>query len=71
MNRPDDVQVAVDRDRCDNHGHCVLEAPAVFRFDDDERLQYDAGPDAAQREAVLAAVSACPVRAITATATSR
>jgi len=59
------LTVTVDRALCDDHGQCVFTAPAVFAFDDDERLQYDPAPDAAERDAVLAAAAACPVRAIT------
>lgn len=66
---PGGVRVEVDRVLCDNHGQCVYAAPAVFAFDDDERLQYTADPDAGQLAAVQAAVAACPVRAIAVTAT--
>lgn len=59
------VAVLVDRALCDNHGQCVFAAPAVFRFDDDEHLQYDPAPDAAHLSAVQDAAGACPVRAIT------
>jgi len=65
VNEVDRLTVTVDRALCDDHGQCVFAAPAVFAFDDDERLQYDPAPPAGQRAAVLAAVAACPVRAIT------
>lgn len=66
MTTPGGLLLTVDRALCEDHGQCVFAAPAVFAFDDDdERLQYDPSPDAAQRDAVLAAAAACPVRAIT------
>lgn len=65
MTDPDLLAVTVDRALCDDHGQCVFAAPAVFGFDDDERLQYEPSPNDDQRDAVLAAAAACPVRAIT------
>lgn len=63
------VAILVDRALCDDHGQCVFAAPAVFRFDDDERLQYDPAPPANRRGEVQEAAAACPVRAITVTVT--
>lgn len=62
-----EVAVLVDRALCDNHGQCVFAAPAVFRFDDDEHLQYDPAPQTTHLTEVQDAAGACPVRAITAT----
>lgn len=59
------LRVSVDRDVCQNHGQCVYAAPAVFSFDDDEELVYDAAPRDDQALQVEAAARACPVRAIT------
>ncbi len=63
------VAVLVDRALCDNHGQCVFAAPAVFRFDDDEHLQYDSAPEATHLTDVQDAAAACPVRAITVSVT--
>jgi len=63
------VAVLVDRALCDNHGQCVFAAPAVFRFDDDEHLQYDPSPQATHLHDVQDAAGACPVRAISVTVT--
>ena len=59
------VKIHVDRDLCDLHGQCVLTAPELFRFDDNDELQYneDEVPEALEAKARSAA-SVCPTRAI-------
>jgi ferredoxin len=59
------MRVEVDLATCENHGQCVFAAPAVFAFDDDEQLTYEADPATEHAEAVRAAAASCPVRAIT------
>jgi ferredoxin len=61
------IGVSVDLTICENHGQCVLAAPEVFAFDDDEQLVYDASPPAGLEDKLRAAAAACPVRAITLT----
>ena len=34
------IKIAVDMDKCQNYAQCVLEAPDVFRLNDDEKLEY-------------------------------
>lgn len=59
------VTVQVEPARCARLGFCEQEAPAVFRLDGDGRLGYRPSVPQDQVEAVLAALRACPVRAIT------
>lgn len=58
------MRVSVDSDKCQSNGLCVLTAAEVFDFDDDDKLRYEAYPDASLIEAVRDAVAACPTRAI-------
>ena len=59
------MKIHVDRDLCDLHGQCVLTAPELFRFDDDDELEYNEGevPEALEAKA-RAAASVCPTCAI-------
>lgn len=59
------IGVQVELTVCENHGHCVLAAPDLFAFDDDEVLTFVADPPEHREAAVRAAAAACPVRAIT------
>jgi ferredoxin len=60
------VKVLVDRDLCQGHGMCVLEAPDVFALDrgDDQVRLLVADADESRRAAVEAAVRYCPTMAI-------
>jgi ferredoxin len=58
------MRVVVDRDRCQDHGQCVLAAPEVFQLDRG-RLVYVSTPGQALREAVEEAADVCPLQAIT------
>jgi ferredoxin len=54
----------VDLTRCQGYGQCVFAAPEVFRMHGDEALAYQPNPGDEQREKVVRAAAACPVRAI-------
>ncbi|BCK56113.1 ferredoxin [Nocardia wallacei] len=61
------MKVIIDHDRCEGHGLCAEQAPAVFSLDDDAELIYhfDGGevPDD-QADAARAAIVSCPVAAL-------
>jgi ferredoxin len=61
------VKISADRDRCEGHGLCAVQAPAVFDLDDDAQLVHhfdgrDIPPE--HLAAARAAVTACPVAAL-------
>jgi ferredoxin len=59
------MKVRVDPDRCEGHGKCQQQAPAVFELRDDD-LSYvlvDDVPEG-QRENVERAIRLCPRQAI-------
>ncbi|HEX7671449.1 MAG TPA: ferredoxin [Polyangiaceae bacterium] len=59
------LKITVDRDLCDAHGVCVVNAPSVFDIGDDDQMQLlVTRPDDSQMEAVHAAVRACPKGAL-------
>lgn len=58
------MRLVVDLTRCQGYGQCVFAAPDVFTMRDGEALLYNGNPDDAQRERILRAEAACPVRAI-------
>jgi ferredoxin len=60
------VRVSVDRDVCVAHGQCEYNDPDHFAINDDGDLELDENPPDSARETVLRAVSACPVRALSA-----
>lgn len=59
------MKVVVDMERCQDHGQCVFSAPEVFAINAAGRLEYEAAPDEALREAVEDAADVCPLQAIT------
>lgn len=59
------MKVQVDLEICQNYGQCVFAAPDVFDLDDAGELVYQEVPDDSARPEVEAAVTACPVQAIT------
>jgi len=61
----DAVKISVDRDLCQGHAMCELEAPEVFRVgkSDQVDLLTDA-PDAKHLDAVRLAVKFCPTHAL-------
>jgi ferredoxin len=60
------MKVTVDRDLCQGHAMCELEAPEVFRVGkaDQVELLVDVVP-AGHEDAVRLAVTYCPTRALT------
>lgn len=59
------MRVTLDRSLCKGHGQCVLAAPEVFEFDDDDiaRLLMEV-PGEELRGRVEDAARRCPERAI-------
>ncbi|MFN8590642.1 MAG: ferredoxin [Thermomicrobiales bacterium] len=58
------MRIIVDLVRCQSYAQCVYAAPAVFRLNGEESLEFDYAPDERERERVERAVAACPVQAI-------
>ena len=58
------MRVNVDLALCEDHGQCAIAAPAVFRINDDGKLEYDAEPADSELENVEEAADVCPVQAI-------
>lgn len=61
------MRIDVDHDRCEGHGLCTAQAPALFELDDDDLLIYHAeGGDVPEAEVDRArvAVASCPVAAL-------
>ncbi|MUM07970.1 MULTISPECIES: ferredoxin [unclassified Mycolicibacterium] len=59
------MRVVLDQDRCMGSGACVFECPEVFA-QEEQGIAYllIERPDQGHREAVLAAIDACPVQCI-------
>ncbi|GAB2459830.1 ferredoxin [Xylanimonas ulmi] len=59
------MRICVDRDRCTTLGVCEAAAPDVFEIDDEGTLVLKVTVvDEGNREAVEAAVDACPTEAL-------
>jgi ferredoxin len=58
------MKVVVDMNLCQSHGECVTAAPDVFELGDDDVLRWQEDVSDNRREAVEAAVDACPMMAI-------
>jgi ferredoxin len=58
---------AVDKDRCISSGLCVADAPAAFRFDDDELAEPTHATPPLGDDELLAVARACPAGAISLT----
>ena len=61
------MQISVDYDRCEGHGLCAEQAPAVFDLDDDAVVVYHfdgAAVPPEQIDAARAAIASCPVAAL-------
>lgn len=59
------MRIEVDRDLCQGHGMCELEAPEVFEAQRDSVTILDEHPDETLRPQVEAAVRFCPTQALT------
>jgi ferredoxin len=59
------MKVVVDRDLCQGHAECVVEAPDVFRLGPGDQVEVLAAqPPDALHDAVRAAVRYCPTHAL-------
>lgn len=58
---------AVDKDVCISSGVCVADAPAAFRFDDDELAEPTHAVPALPDDVLLAVARGCPSGAISLT----
>ncbi|MGW2524393.1 ferredoxin [Streptomyces sp. NPDC001617] len=61
------MKISVDYERCEGHGLCAEQAPALFSLDDDAELTYHfEGSEVPDRHVAAArsAVNACPVAAL-------
>lgn len=58
------IKVEVDMTKCQHYGQCVFEAPTVFKFNAEDKLEYVAEVDESERDNVEAAVDICPMQAI-------
>ncbi|HEX3706891.1 MAG TPA: ferredoxin [Mycobacteriales bacterium] len=59
------MKITVDRDLCQGHAMCEVEAPAVFRVGTADQVELlDDHPDSQDHEAVRLAVKYCPTRAL-------
>jgi ferredoxin len=56
--------VSVDKDICISSGKCVADAPAAFRFDDDELAEPVAAEPPLDEETLFAVARNCPSGAI-------
>lgn len=57
-------QVEVDQDLCISSGKCVADAPALFRFDDDDLSEVIAGAPRPPDDELLAIARQCPALAV-------
>lgn len=58
------MKIIVDMNLCQDHGQCAIAAPAVFRMNDEGKLEYEEIADEARRAEVEEAADVCPVQAI-------
>jgi ferredoxin len=58
------MRITVDLAKCQDHGQCVIAAPAAFRMNDDGKLEYDDSVDDSYHFEVEEAADVCPVQAI-------
>ena len=60
------MKIVVDRDKCEGLGMCESMAHEFFEVDDDDVMHVlDEHPDEEHRRLVTAAISACPMLALT------
>ena len=60
------ARIVVDRDLCQGHGVCAVEAPEVFALGkhDDQVTVVDEAPPESEHDAVRRAVTYCPTGAL-------
>ncbi|MGJ0117784.1 ferredoxin [Williamsia sp. MIQD14] len=58
------MRIEVDRDICQGHGMCEMEAPELFRAKADTVDLLDPAPDESRRDEVERAVQYCPTQAL-------
>lgn len=61
------MKISVDYDRCEGHGLCAEQSPALFELDDDAELvyQFEGGTVPPEHAAAArAATNSCPVAAL-------
>ena len=58
------LKIHVDMEKCQHYGQCVFDAPAVFRLNDDDKLEYQSTADDSERENIQLAIDICPMQAI-------
>ena len=58
------MRIQVDREVCDLHGQCVFTAPELFRFDNDDELEYSMEVPAELEDKARTAATVCPMGAI-------
>ncbi|MEC3953943.1 ferredoxin [Nocardia sp. CDC153] len=61
------MRISVDRSRCEGHGLCTQQAPAVFSLDDNAELNHrfeDTDIPAEHLPAAQAGIGSCPVAAL-------
>lgn len=60
------MRIVVDRDKCEGLGMCEAMAHEFFELNDDEVMQVlDESPVEEHRKQLSAAVSSCPMQALT------
>jgi ferredoxin len=58
------IKVEVDMTKCQHYGQCVLEAPKVFKLNEEDKLEYVGEVEDSELDNVEAAVDICPMQAI-------
>ena len=58
------MRIEVDRDICQGHGMCEMEAPDLFRAQLDTVDLLEPAPDESHRDDVERAVQYCPTQAL-------
>lgn len=58
------AMLAIDRDRCEGHGQCVLIAPQLLHMDGDGMVVIDFAEVSDHLETAKKAVQACPAIAL-------
>jgi ferredoxin len=58
------MHITVDMDFCESHGQCVIAAPKVFWFNDQDKLEFREDIREDELPAVQEAIDLCPIMAI-------